>query len=102
MKGKKQQDRLNVHESYNLWDRVAPKYLEMKNIEDDYLFRMLIMGIQGAGIVHAEAVKQCTTNDRIRKYFIELLMSEIDTSTRIIKLGKIKGWLNEPPHYSLI
>ncbi|PKM82075.1 MAG: hypothetical protein CVU89_06975 [Firmicutes bacterium HGW-Firmicutes-14] len=38
-------------------------------LEDDHMFRMILAGMQGAAILHANALKQCITNDRIRKIF---------------------------------
>ena len=37
--------------------------------EDDYMYRLLINGIQGAAIFHAQALKQSTTEDNLRKLF---------------------------------
>lgn len=51
--------------------------------------------------MHAQALKQCVTNDRIRKIFRQLVLEEINIGNRLIVYGKIKGWLNEPPQYKL-
>jgi hypothetical protein len=68
-------------------------------ITDDYMYRVLYIGIIGATIMHAAAVKQSLTNDRIRKLFIELLHAEIEIQDKFIVYGKMKGYLNEPPQY---
>lgn len=70
-------------------------------INDDYIYRTIYIGIIGATLIHAAAVKQSLTNDRIRKYFIHLLFEEIDVQNNLIKYGKLKGYLNEAPHYNL-
>lgn len=68
-------------------------------LEDDYMFRIILIGIQGASMMHAQAVKQCTYNDRIRNTFKKLLLEEISLQDRFIKFGKTKGWLNPVPTY---
>ena len=70
-------------------------------MNDDYMFRILFIGIVGALWIHSLALKQCTTNDRIRGLFKELLVKEIDTLDKLIRYGKSKGWLNVVPQYNL-
>jgi hypothetical protein len=70
-------------------------------IHDDYIYRVIYIGIIGATLIHAVAVKQSVTNDRVRKIFIDLLESEINIQDDFIKYGKLKGYINEPPKYIL-
>lgn len=77
------------------WPQEIKRY-----IADDYIYRVLYSGIVGAAIMHVNAVKQSTTNKRIRKLFIELLLDEIYIQDKFIKYGKTKGYLNEPPQYN--
>lgn len=70
-------------------------------INDDFIYRNLYFGIMGATLMHIEAVKQSLTSDHMRKFFIELLLSEISIQDNLIKYGKIKGFLNNVPKYSL-
>ena len=76
---------------------VAPDRTDL--FEDNYMYRMILIGLQGASVVHVASLKQCTYNGRIRKIFKKLLMEEIDILGRYIKLGKLKGWLNPAPAY---
>ena len=46
-------------------------------------------------------VKQCLTNDKIRKLFLDLLMSEISILNNFTKYGKLKGYINEPPQFNI-
>ncbi len=69
--------------------------------QDDFIFRTIWIGITGATTIHETAIKQSVTNDRIRNFFIELLLSEIEILSRFIRYGKLKGYLNEPPQYAL-
>lgn len=79
---------------------ITPPTKTLELVDDDHIFRTLLMGMQGAGILHAVTMKQSTTNDRVRDLFKKLLLDEIDMQERLIKFGKLKGWLNTSPEYS--
>lgn len=38
-------------------------------LDDDFMFESVLEGMQGASILHAQALKQASTNDRIRTLF---------------------------------
>ncbi|HHX95258.1 MAG TPA: hypothetical protein GX691_05535 [Clostridia bacterium] len=63
------------------------------------MFRVIFSGISGALTVHAKAVKQSTTNDRIRDLFKQLLLSELAALDTTIRFGKVKGWLHPTPTF---
>lgn len=69
-------------------------------IEDTYMFRTLFTGLIGAAWMHALAVKQCFTNDRLRNIFKDLLVQEINIIDKMILFGKTKGWLGIVPQYT--
>lgn len=66
---------------------------------DDHMYRTIFNGIQAAATLHAQALKECIFNDRIRKLFMNLLEIELDYGNNYIKFGKLKGWLNPTPTY---
>src|SRR5690554_3342297 len=70
-------------------------------IKDDYIFRVIYNGLIGATSYHNIAVKQCLTNDNIRKLFLDLLISEISILDNFTKYGKLKGYINEPPQFNI-
>jgi len=72
----------------------------MTNIEDSYMYRMLYTGMVGAAWMHALALKQCFTNDRLRGIFRDLLVQEINIIDKMILFGKVKGWLGIVPQYN--
>ncbi|MBS4026873.1 MAG: DUF3231 family protein [Clostridia bacterium] len=76
---------------------VPPNNTEV--IDDEHMYRMIFLGMQGTVTLHAQALKQCTFNDRVRQIFKTLLMEEIDYVDRFMKFGKVKGWLNTVPAY---
>lgn len=70
-------------------------------VGDDHMFRIILTGMAGAASVHGQALKQCSTNDRVRSIFKELLFSEVNLLDRLMKFGKMKGWLHPAPKYRL-
>ncbi|MHB9095062.1 MAG: DUF3231 family protein [Eubacteriales bacterium] len=76
------------------------RYQDLEILDDEYMYRILLLGVQGAAVLHAQAFKQSVTNDRIRGIFADLLWSEIDQTDSIIKYGKVKGYFNQVPLYS--
>lgn len=76
---------------------VAPPGTEI--MQDDQIYRMMLTGFQGAGQMHAEAIRQITYNDRIRKIFIDMFLKEITFYELFVRYGKTKGWLHPSPAY---
>jgi hypothetical protein len=66
---------------------------------DEFIYRVILGGILGATRFHATALQQTSTNDRIRKLFVELLLSELNLFDKFILYGKIKGYLHPVPLY---
>lgn len=69
--------------------------------DDDHMFRTLLASIQGAAIFHAQALKQSTVEDRLRKLFKQLLLEELNYIDDLIRFGNLKGWLHPVPQYKL-
>jgi hypothetical protein len=67
--------------------------------DDKHLFRTLIDGMQGAGVLHIQPIKECTFNDRLRQIFVKLLKEELDLIDKYYKYAKLKGWLHPIPLY---
>lgn len=76
---------------------VPPEDTEV--ISDDHIFRTILSGIQGAGGIHIIALKQCVDNDRIRSMFKRMLEDDIGYYEKLVKYGKLKGWLHPAPAY---
>lgn len=66
---------------------------------DEHMYRIVLIGIQGTLTLHAQALKQCTFNDRIRGIFKKMLLEEINYIDNYIRFGKMKSWLNPVPAY---
>ncbi|SFG55778.1 hypothetical protein SAMN05660649_01982 [Desulfotomaculum arcticum] len=81
---------------------VMPSRAPTMLMDDDNIFRWVFQGIQGALLMHPQALIECTHNDRIRNIFKELLFSELEMLASTIKYGKLKGWLNPALHYGML
>ncbi|MEL7564047.1 MAG: DUF3231 family protein [Dehalobacterium sp.] len=69
--------------------------------EDRKMFRDVFTGMQYMIELHATALRQSTTNDRLRGIYIKLLNDELSALDTWIKYGKIKGWLRPVPMYKI-
>ena len=79
---------------------VTPPETNTEIMRDDYMYKNLLTGMQGAAIMHTMALKQCVTNDRVRKLFKQLLYEELDIYNNMVKFGKMKAWINVVPRYT--
>lgn len=79
---------------------VKPPAENTEIMNDDFMYRTIITGMQGAMVFHAQGLKQAVTNKRVRTIFKDLLNSELSTYNKMIKFGKLKAWLNATPSYS--
>lgn len=68
---------------------------------DETMYRDVFTGMQFMFELHATAMRQCTTNDRLRQIYIRILGEELQTIESWIKYGKIKGWLRPVPMYKV-
>lgn len=68
-------------------------------LEDELIYRQVFTGMQYTLELHATALKQNFTNDRLRKIYNDFLWEEIDLVNDWIKYGKAKGWLRHDPAY---
>lgn len=71
---------------------------ETKAERDKALFKIIIDGAQTALKVHIKAVEICT-NDSLRNLFMDFLKQELDDYNTLVKYGKFKSWISNPPIY---
>jgi hypothetical protein len=69
--------------------------------DDELIFRDIFTGMQFIMELHATALKQTTTNDRLRKIYRKLLDEELSALDKWIRYGKGKGWLRPIPMFKL-
>lgn len=73
---------------------------DIRFFDDDTIYRTLDSFMQGAGAKHAQAFKQSSYNDSVRKVFKDLLLTEMEVFDEFVKFGKVKSWLNTVPRYT--
>lgn len=78
---------------------MTPSNTEILN--DDHMYRTLLIGLQGAAQLHVQPLKECTFNDRTRGIFKKLLIDEINCIDKYYKFGKLKGWFHPIPVYGV-
>ncbi|MFW6410316.1 MAG: DUF3231 family protein [Halanaerobiales bacterium] len=71
-------------------------------IEDRFLYRRILDGIQGSVDLHIRAVLETTRNDSLREIFFDFLQEELGLYNSFLKYGKAKGWVHIVPRYKLI
>lgn len=73
---------------------------KIAEINDQYIFRNILQGIQGFLQIHLSSFVQ-STNPAIRQLFKELFISEIGIYDKLLEYGKIKNWVDDPPTYRI-
>ncbi len=68
-------------------------------LEDKFLYRNILTGIQGSIGLHVRAAIETIRNDALRKMFMDYLKGELSTYKNYCKYGKAKGWLKVVPTY---
>ena len=90
----KPKGQVSAQEAYTIWDMLSTRYTAVEEIQ-------IFTGMQFMLELHAVALKQNFTNDRLRKIYIDFLWEEISTVDTWIKYGKAKGWLRPVPAYQM-
>jgi hypothetical protein len=85
----------------NKYTPITPNPGSTETMEDNYIFNIVLLGMQNATVLHGTAIQEIIVNDSIRSFFIKLTLEEIDFIDKMLKYGKIKGWLQAPPKYKL-
>jgi len=73
--------------------------IDPEAMEDKFVYRTILTGIQSAIDLHARAVIEAVRNDSVRKMFFDLLKEELNLYGAFLKYGKVKGWTKVVPAY---
>jgi len=60
---------------------------------------MILDTMMNASTTHGFALMELVINEKLMDYFKDLLFSEIYFIDKLIRYGKIKGWIAEVPVY---
>lgn len=70
-----------------------------ENFDDKFIFNMILDTMMNASTTHGFALMELVINEKLMDYFKDLLFSEIYFIDKLIRYGKIKGWIAEVPVY---
>ena len=65
---------------------------------DESMFSIISDLSQTALSLHIKAINMCV-NDSIRNMFMGFLNDELKSYDNLVKYGKVKGWIRNPPSY---
>lgn len=68
-------------------------------VRDEYIFRTILNGVTNDLFSLVQAVRNSTTNDRLRTLLRDMLKVQMNNHNLIIKYGKVKEWLDPDPTY---
>ncbi len=66
-------------------------------VTDRFIFGSMAQIIRDAIVLHVSFIQEVVVNDKLRQYFIDLSLGEIDYIHEFNKFGKVKGWLFTTP-----
>lgn len=69
-------------------------------MDDRLFFQQINDGIDMMVEAHIRSCIETLRNDRVRGMFVHFLEDELDIHDKMIKYGKLKGWLIVPPVYA--
>lgn len=73
--------------------------IDQEVMEDQFMYRILLLGIQNSVDMHMRAVLETVRNDSLREIYIDFFKAEMSSYDRFLKYGKAKGWIKVPPMY---
>jgi len=66
-------------------------------VTDRYMLGNMLQVMRNSIVLHVSLIQEVIVNDNLRKFFIDLSLSEIEKLGKITKYGKAKGWEFTPP-----
>lgn len=67
--------------------------------DDQYIFQSILTSMQNAFTLHGFALQELIINKELEKLFVNIFTEEMDLIDKLIKYGKIKGWVPMVPVY---
>lgn len=70
-----------------------------ENFDDKFIFNIILDSMMKASTTHGFALMELVINDKLMDFFKDLLFNEIYFIDKLIRYGKVKGWIAEVPVY---
>ncbi len=83
----------------NKYPKNIPTPESKENYDDKYLFNVLINAMKNANTIHGFGIRELIINDKPRKLFKELIYDELYYIDKLLRYGKVKGWVPMVPVY---
>ena len=74
--------------------------MDPESMQDFFMFNIIFKGVQDVIDLHIRGVIESIRNDTFRSLLMGFWEDEVDMYERMLKYGKIKGWVNAPPVYN--
>lgn len=68
-------------------------------LTDEFIYKKILRGCQQFVDTHSRSIRSSVTNDSLRTMFNNFLNEELMLFDKLLKYGKHKGWLEQPPVY---
>ncbi|MFY9394080.1 MAG: DUF3231 family protein [Halanaerobiales bacterium] len=101
-KQSKELEKLLINYGVNLPDK-HPKNIptpeSKENFNDRFIFNIILDSMMNANTTHGFALMELVINEKLMDLFKELLFNEIYFIDKLIRYGKVKGWIAKVPVY---
>ncbi|MFW6022224.1 MAG: DUF3231 family protein [Halanaerobiaceae bacterium] len=67
--------------------------------DDEFIFQSLLHQMRNATTIHGFALQELIVNNELRNLFKKMLLDEINIIDKLIRYGKLKGWIENVPVY---
>jgi hypothetical protein len=71
----------------------------INQVTDKFIYRKIFADMMAELFTISRAVRSSTTNDRLRKIFIDDMLTHVKNFEVLYKFSKLKGWEQIPPSY---
>lgn len=95
-------ENLLINYGVNLPNRLPkniPTPESKEDFDDKYIFSALLQSMMNSSTIHGFALEELIISDKLMDFFKELLFDEIYFIDKLIRYGKVKGWVANVPIY---
>jgi len=82
------------------YSNIRPVFTIMEPVENKFMYADTLRGMQNALALHGAAIQDVILNDDIRRYFKKLTLEEVEIVRKVVKYGRVKGWITFIPSFS--
>ncbi|MFW6287166.1 MAG: DUF3231 family protein [bacterium] len=87
---------VNLPEKY---PKNIPTPESKQQYDDKFIYMSILTAMQNAVTLHGFALQELVINEKLQRFFRNLMIEEMDLISNLLKYGKIKGWAPLGPLY---